>query len=121
MKRTKDELQNGIVDMLATCQLLTGRQIKELLTKYNKGVEKYGISLEEAKLPKSELLQHAKEEAQDLINYTSTILLQHPEKSQERDKIAEIISMSCFILNTLEEALGLVEFDTDEEKFKEVK
>ena len=47
---------------------------KELLTRRNMGIKKYGTSLENAKLTTAALLQHAKEEALDLAEYLQTLI-----------------------------------------------
>ena len=48
--------------------------IDELMVKFDKGVEKYGLALNDANLTEKQLLQHYKEEVQDSINYICEII-----------------------------------------------
>lgn len=81
LKRQKSKLQSLIFK--ATDPIVLQNCI-ELLERSKVGVQKYGTTLSENKLPKEEWIQHAKEEAMDFINYLERLKSEFPQDSQKK-------------------------------------
>ncbi len=64
---------------------------QDLLNRSNRGIEKYGTTLERNDLTQKDWLQHAYEEALDMANYLKRCIMNLEEEEQEVD----IIKFDC--------------------------
>lgn len=64
---------------------ITDRLCAEIRSRAERGVQKYGVTLDEAKLTTRQVLQHAKEEALDLAAYLERLIAALVEIPAEKD------------------------------------